>query len=139
MAGGFIYMNNKYVPIFTISNAISPTSGISQLINSYREAAVRHGDAIARGDHQSANRAANRIAAIYSELRRRGLEAQRQLIPLLDAPEPRVRGWAAAHSLEFAPSEGEAVLIRLVSQSGLLGLSAEMTLKEWRAGRLRFP
>lgn len=115
------------------------TGDIAQLVSAYREAATQHGDAIARGDHKVANKAADRIASIYAELRQRGPEAQYQLIPLLVDPTPQVRGWAAAHALEFAPVKGEAVLTELVSQKSLLGLSAETTLREWRAGRLRFP
>lgn len=113
--------------------------GVSELVAGYRKAAAEHGEAIEGGNHNSANQAADRIAAIYSELRRRGSEAQNQLIPLLEDPLPRVRGWAAAHSMEFSPVAGESVLRALAEQQDLLGLSAEMTLKEWQAGRLRFP
>lgn len=112
---------------------------VERLVQSYRDAAARHGEALTVGNHKVANKAADVIAAIYSELRRRGATAQNHLIQLLDDPTPRVRGWAAAHALEFAPDKGEAVLQELALHSGFLGVSAETTLKEWRAGRLRFP
>jgi Domain of unknown function (DUF2019) len=86
------------------------------------------------------NRAADCIARIYRELRSRGPEAQRLLLPLLNDPRTGVRGWAAAHALEFEPSAGEQVLQALAKdRPGLRGFSAEMTLREWRAGRLKFP
>jgi hypothetical protein len=82
----------------------------------------------------------DRIAAIYRELRRRGPEAQNQLLSLLDHADPGVRGWVGAHALEFAPHLGEPALMALVCvQDSLVSFSAEMTLREWRAGRLEFP
>lgn len=51
-----------------------------------------------------------------------------------------VRGWAAAHALEFAPAKGEAALALIVTEHvGIEGLTAQVTLTKWRAGRLRFP
>ena len=44
-----------------------------------------------------------------------------------------------ADNLEFAPEQSEPVLARLAESPGLLGFGAQMTLREWRAGRLRFP
>lgn len=46
----------------------------------------------------------------------------------------------AAHALDFAPEKGEPVLESLAGvQGSLIGFDAEMTLKEWRKGELRFP
>jgi len=50
-----------------------------------------------------------------------------------------VRIWAAAHALEFSPRDGEPVLVAIARLSEPIGFSAEMTLKEWRKGRLEFP
>jgi hypothetical protein len=112
---------------------------VHTLVHRYREAAMKHGNAIDIGDHKAASKAADVVAAIYSELRRRGTEAQDHLLALLDDTTSRIRGWAAAHALEFAPQRGEPVLRELALHSGFLGHSAQTTLKEWRAGRLRFP
>lgn len=109
------------------------------LVEKYAAAAAKHGEAIEAGNPRVANRNADTIAAIYRELRKRGLEAQRQLLPLLTRPEPGIRGWAGAHALEFSPPEGERILTELASvKASLVGFSAEMTLKQWRLGRLRF-
>lgn len=77
------------------------------------------------------------VADVYRELRRRGSESI--LLALLDNPDAGVRAWAASHALEFAPDQGEPVLKALASDEGLLGFSAEMTLREWRKGTLSFP
>ena len=77
---------------------------------------------------------------MYRELRRRGAKAQRQLAPLLAHRDAYVRAWAAAHALEFAPKAGEEALRDLADKDpGLAGLDAKITLREWLAGRLRFP
>jgi hypothetical protein len=106
------------------------------LIARYADAAKRHGAATVSGS-RPANEEADLIAAVYRELRRRNSEDA--LLRLLESGDDGVRCWAAAHALEFAPEHGEPVLVRLADSPGLLGFTAEMTLREWRRGRLRFP
>lgn len=109
----------------------------SLLVDAYRAAAKKHGDEAA--DEIDAREAAYLIAAIYVELRRRGIEHQAKLLSLLWDIEPNVRLWSATHALEFATPQGEAVLEKLTSAERSVGLSAELTLEEWRAGKLQFP
>jgi glycine/D-amino acid oxidase-like deaminating enzyme len=111
---------------------------VDDLIAEYEIEASLHGDLFARGDIAASNRAATEVASIYRELRRRGGDSRMALLPLLEAAHPQVRGWAAAHALEFAPEAGEAVLEALSSERWPVGFSAEMTLKVWRRGELRF-
>ncbi len=115
------------------------TANIDALVRSYAESAVAHLSASDEGDYNAANRAHDLIAAVYSELRARGREAQERLLSLLGDPRAEVRSWSAAHALEFAPSRGEPVLTELSRAGGAIGMSAEMTLREWRKGSLRFP
>jgi hypothetical protein len=68
-----------------------------------------HGQATLDGDLDVANENADRIAAIYRELRRRGAESV--LLTLLNSRDEGVLAWAAAHALEFAPERGEPVLV----------------------------
>lgn len=112
---------------------------IPRLIDAYRDAAKLHGELTESGDPKVANKAAKLVIAVYAELRRRGARAQAALLPLLADPAPGVRLWSASHALEFSPGDGEAVLTQLSSGGQLIGFNAEMTLKEWRAGRLAFP
>ena len=107
-----------------------------ELVARYARAAKRHGEATASGD-RPANTEADLIAAVYRELRTR--ESQAALLDLLDNEDPGVRAWAGAHALGFAPERGEPTLADLAESPGLLGFGAEMTLREWRAGRLQFP
>jgi hypothetical protein len=109
------------------------------LIGRYQDSARDHGRATESGDYKSANEAYGSIATIHGELRRRGLEAQKALLALLEDAAPGVRVWAATHALEFAPSAGERVLLALAEvPKSLVGFSAKTTLKQWKAGRLQF-
>lgn len=105
----------------------------------YRAAASTHGHCSAEGDHTEANVQAEVVAGTYRELRRRGTEARRHILQLLDDDDESVRAWAGAHALEFASERGEAVLVALANGKSLPAFNARMTLREWRAGRLSFP
>lgn len=105
----------------------------------YRAAAANHGRCSAEGHHTEANAQAEVVAGAYRELRRRGSEAQRHILHLLDDDDESVRSWAGAHALEFASERGEAVLAALANGKSLPAFNAKMTLREWRAGRLSFP
>lgn len=112
---------------------------LAELINAYSESAKIQGEATESGDYKTGNKASDLISAIYSELRRRGPDAQRALLPLLEADNPGVKLWAASHAMDFSPSDGEPVLVSLIPVGRFLGLSAQTTLSEWRKGRLSFP
>jgi hypothetical protein len=114
-------------------------ASVEVLVAAYRRAASAHGKASVAGDHRTANKHFYTIAAIYRELRKRGRDCQLAILPLLTSDDLDVRAWAAAHSLEFSPSAGRPVLEELAKNQGIVGLEAQMTLREWQAGRLTFP
>ena len=107
------------------------------LVGMYASAAANHGRAIHK-DHRLANRNARLIAKIYRELRRRGPEAQRELLTLSSHQDPNVRVWVGAHALEFAPAQGVDILEPISRMPGFEGANADQTLKEWHGGRLKF-
>ncbi|WP_321548288.1 DUF2019 domain-containing protein [Hyalangium rubrum] len=108
------------------------------LVEKYREISARHGRAIEAGNHKSANRDFSLIVAINKELRSRGSEAHQQLLSLLDDSEPGTRCWAAIDVLAFAPQEGERVLAELAKvPKSLVGLTAELTLQQWKRGEYK--
>jgi hypothetical protein len=118
--------------------SLMESRGTDELIERYRKAAVSHGEATESGDSRQANASHDVIASVYRELRERGL--QPCLLVLLDDSDARVRAWAGAHALEFAPDLGEPVLSALArDEPGLVGFTAEMTLNVWHEGELRFP
>jgi pyrroline-5-carboxylate reductase len=106
-----------------------------QLVEKYRELSARHGRAIEAGNHKAANRDFDVIVSINKKLRERGSEAQRLLLGLLNDEEPGTRCWAAIDVLAFEPQEGERVLAELAKvPKSLVGLTAGMTLQQWKAG-----
>lgn len=108
------------------------------LAEKYREASASHGRLLDAHKTRAANREYDRAKAIETELRTRGAEAHERILNLLDAPEPGTRFWAASAALRFAPAEGAHVLAELAtSPLSLVGLSAAMTLEEWRSGRYK--
>ncbi len=110
------------------------------LVGEYRRAAAAQWVAIARGQRKIAYKNSDMVVKIYSELRKRGELAQKELLPLLTDSEPGVRAWAASHALEFAPEKGEPVLRELEqAPRGLTAVTAKYALKQWREGNLRFP
>jgi len=57
---------------------------IPRLVHRYKNAAEAHARATESGDHKTANQNYDAISTVYREVRRRGLTAQRQFLPLLD-------------------------------------------------------
>jgi hypothetical protein len=112
-------------------------ASIGELVQEYEQAAVAYEQALDAADHRAANRAADRIAGAYRELRSRA--ATTHLLPLLKRADENVRSFVAAHALEFAPEQGEPVLQELASRPGRRRTPAEYALKAWREGKLKFP
>ena len=110
-----------------------------ELVRMYELAAVEHGRGKLAGIPKLTNQSADQIAAIYRELRSRGDAERRAILPLLLSEVPSVRAWTGAHALEFAPEQGQPILAELAREEGLIGFGAQMTLKVWREGQLRFP
>jgi hypothetical protein len=105
-----------------------------ELINRFEKAAIIHRELRSA---RKANRAFDEGVAVASELKRRGDAALAFLIGLFDSPHPAVRSMAAGLLLPMIPEKAEPVLEELTNQSRSLGFSAKMTLREWRAGRLK--
>jgi HEAT repeat protein len=114
-------------------------ASIHELEVMYEEAAALHGQASREGSHRVANAQHKRILAVWKELRERGETGRVALVRLMGSSNPHVRAWAASHVLEFDPRSAEAELERLANgPPSIVRLDAEMTLKEWRAGHLKF-
>jgi hypothetical protein len=110
---------------------------VVELVEQYREAAAESSSSMRTIDPQKANRAHDRLHQIYKILRQ-SPEGRQAIAALLDDPNPEVRCWAAAHSLEWSPLRARRVLEELSKRDDLLGFEALMTLQEFDAGRLSF-
>ena len=110
------------------------TENIKDVVARYRQGAIANSDI---SDSEKANRGAKQLHACYKILR--GSEEGRQaLIGLMEDPEPSVRCWAAAECLQWNPDAARRVLVALRDSQGPFSFDAEMTLKEFDNGRLKF-
>jgi hypothetical protein len=105
-----------------------------ELISKYIRLAIVHGEL--RGAKE-ANLAFDEAVTIWRELQQRGSTAIEMFSHLLESDSPIIRLSAAAKLLFVMPQKAEQVLEQLTGEPRLLGHSASMTLKEWRAGRLK--
>jgi hypothetical protein len=108
-----------------------------RVLELYRDSAELHGISTQEGKYRAANKAAKRVAELHAEVKRRGPEAEEALLRMLTDHSAYVRLWVATHCLAFRADLAVAALEELISLGGHVGLGAEMTLKEWRAGRLQ--
>jgi hypothetical protein len=113
---------------------------LDQLLAQYADAALTHRKASRDGKHKIANHAYDRLSAVVRELRERGPDAQKALLQLLHDERIEVRGWAAAHALEFDSERAASVLEAIAAgPASLEEFSAKMVLQQWRGGNLQFP
>ncbi|WP_075335892.1 DUF2019 domain-containing protein [Archangium gephyra] len=109
-----------------------------RLVEEYGLISAEHGRDIEAGRPKAANRKYEVLVAMRKELRERGTEAQRQLLMLIDAPEPGTRYWVASFALAFAPDEGERVLAELSkTPKSFVGFTAGLALEQWKAGTFK--
>ena len=102
------------------------------LVKIFAKAAAEQGEALRSADPRKANSRYRTMKKTYQELKARGPEAQGQVLSLLDDSDGYVRLNAAAYLLEFdAPKALRALQIIDKMESGLLGFTAGMAIKEW--------
>ena len=114
-------------------------ASLETLLDEYQQAASAHGRAILDGDHEAANRRYEVVADCSRELKRRGGNAQKALLSLLQSSDPEIRYCAAVDALDFAPEEGEQELRKLVQTNAVCGLNAYAILKQRGRTDVTFP
>lgn len=101
----------------------------------YINAAVLHRQCSYNGDHKTANKQYKILKNIYQHIEQSKID-KLILLDLLENDKAEVRSWAAAHllGLKFETSKAEFELQKMADMpnAGMLGFSAEMTLKVWR-------
>ncbi|NVI97360.1 DUF2019 domain-containing protein [Myxococcus sp. AM009] len=108
----------------------------ARLVDHFREVSARHGSLLNARKTQAANREYDAAAATRDELNTRGPAALPPLLNLLTATEPGTRYWAATALVKFASEKAERTLEELAATPmSQVGLSAALTLREWKSGR----
>lgn len=124
----------NYSGRFSMNRAALESASSEELVQHFEKAAIVHRELRSA---KEANCAFDEAVAIAMELKRRGEEALELLLVLLQSPNPAIRMSAAGLLLPTVPEKAEPVLEQLTDQPQSLGHSAKMTLREWRAGRLK--
>lgn len=95
-----------------------------ELVERFRALAIEKSKVLLDSDTAAANRIYDRMEAIDQELRRRGPEARKALLVLLDDRDCRVRFEAAQQSLAVAPQKALET-IKQIAASHFLPLAGE--------------
>jgi hypothetical protein len=106
-------------------------------LNKFVNACTLKGEYEEIGDSKNGNKQYKTIHSIYLLLKKEN--RLDELIGLLDHENPYVRSWAAGYTLQISPLRAEKILEELADiKSKPVGFNAEMTLREWRKGNLKF-
>jgi hypothetical protein len=103
----------------------------------FRAAASAKGDF--RADSAEDHALHERMAQAFRFLHGQGAEGRAAFAALLEDESPHVRSWVSAQLLSEGDARAVPVAEQLASESGLLGFTAQVTLEQFRAGRLRSP
>lgn len=114
-----------------------------QIFEEYVKYANDHRLFVQNGDHRNANKIYKKLSRLYKYFVEDRLLAEEILIKLMRYSDPNVQIWAATHSLGLLIDieNAEKILINISRDfpNDLIGLSAEMTLREWKTkGKLNF-
>ena len=119
-------------------------ASIPDLLAEHRATLVRWGEESERLNEHSAVGRANKLfeeAHAQFKVLRGSDEGRAGIAALMNDPNPYVASAAATHSLLWTPGPATAALEAMEEADGVpwqVRISAEYTLKEWRAGRLSF-
>lgn len=106
-------------------------------IKKFEEMAIKSYESLEMGDYRTSNRCGATIRKISAKLYKNG--EMEKLKPLMYNEHDAVKFEAATELLPFYTEEAEAVLESLAPKKGAsLYHAAEMTLKEWRKGNIKF-
>lgn len=112
------------------------------ILKTYIEASIIHGKATNEGKHREANKQYSKLSKIYKTLKNDSVLAESILTELLNHENLFVKAWAAAHALtlDINVKLAESILLDIscMDDIGILQLDAEMTLKQWKDGNLKF-
>jgi HEAT repeat protein len=110
------------------------------LVLEFQSAAADHGAGKVGGNADATNEAFDRMIAVVKELRKHDDKGRAILMSCLQSDDPAVRSAAATYLLPLDEPRAVAVLEDVARvREPLIGFSAEMVLREWKAGRLVLP
>lgn len=109
----------------------------NELLKVFIDNAIIEGECTEKGDHKKGNKAFDIIAKVAKKIKQLDPKFN-VLLPLLKHKNDSVKLHAAFYLLPYQIKLAERVLKKISKNNGLVAFTAEMTLKEWKAGRLKF-
>ena len=113
--------------------------GLEEDIAKYADAARKHGQATTAGDSVATNRAYRELSIAWKKIAQSKSNWHPAFFNLLENENAWVRLWAASHAIHIDAGRSLPVLEALVAEPGFLGFDAQMTLEQWRKGKLGGP
>jgi hypothetical protein len=108
---------------------------IEQLVRIYEGVSVEEFDALELGDMPLVRKLFDKLESIDREIRARGVEARRKMLPLPNHRNPQVRINAAKALLAIAPQEARSTLELLASRGpSIQRLDARMCIRHLEEG-----
>ena len=99
-------------------------------IDRFVELCIKKGNADESGQYNIGNECYDLIFECYNDIKVN--KDSDELLSLLNHKNCYVRLYAAFFLLDLYKDEAEKVLLELSQESGLIGFTSEMTLKEWK-------
>ena len=99
-------------------------------IDRFVELCIKKGNADESGQYNIGNECYDLIFKCYNDIKIN--DEEDELLSLINHKNCYVRLYAAFFLLDSYKDEAEKVLLELSQESGLIGFTSEMTLKEWK-------
>ena len=105
-------------------------------VSKFEEVAKERWIYLEEGDSKKGNKCYDELLSIATELRNEG--KLNELECLIDVDDDGVKFEVASKLLTVDNVKAEQVLLKITEKTGTLPFTAKMTLKQWRAGKLKF-
>jgi hypothetical protein len=122
-----------------MSMMIMMNNNLGNIIKRYVHTAASYGEAMERGDYNSANIYFDKNKQAFERMLYFGSRGSHALFQLLNHKNPHVRISSAIHLLNTYPKESLTILEELASSSGFEGFTAQMVLEDLKKGNITIP
>lgn len=111
-------------------------NNIQSALELFERSSILQVEATERGDYKTGNKNYDKIIKAANFLKAEN--SINSLFPYLCHPSIGVRLWAAFYTLTFNEKEAVKTLEEIIKSDGMVSLTAETTLNEWKKGNLKF-
>ncbi len=109
---------------------------IITLINKYIDSATNYGESICAGDSKLSDKYFDKIEKVFQDIKSLEDTGLDEIAKLFNHENEGVRLWSSSHLLNYPKYESYKVLEMIRDSGTILGLTAEMTLDQWKNGNI---